>query len=36
MKYNEITLEECFIQYHTNNIASECNGDRKEIVLVEE
>lgn len=36
MKYNELTIEECFIKYHTEHIASICNGDKEEIELVEE
>ena len=36
MKYNEINLEECFIKYHTEHIASVCDGDTKEIKEMEE
>lgn len=36
MNYKDITLEECFVKYHENKIASECNADNKEIEFVEE
>lgn len=36
MKYNELTVEECFIKYHTEHISSICNGDSKEIEFMEE
>ena len=36
MKYNEISLEDAFIKYHTEHIASICNGDTKEIKIEEE
>ena len=36
LKYEDTTLEECFIEYFTNKIASVFNADKKEIVFVEE
>lgn len=33
---NDLTLEECFIKYHTQHIACICNGDGKLIAEVEE
>ena len=36
MKYNELTVEECFVKYHTQHIACICNGDGKIVVEVEE
>ena len=34
--YDEISMYECFILYHVNNIACECNANKKEVCLVEE
>ena len=31
MKYEELTIEECFIKYHIEKIACICNGDNKQI-----
>ena len=36
MKYEDITIENCFILYHEKKIASECNADNKNIKFVEE
>ncbi len=36
MKYEEITLNECFVKYHTENIICECDADKKEIRFMEE
>lgn len=36
INYNEATLEECFIEYFINKIASVFNADKKEIIFVEE
>ena len=36
MKYEEITIEECFTSYHKNKTACECDGDNKEIKFMEE
>ena len=36
MKYEDTTLEECFIKYHEYKIASIFNADNKEICFVEE
>ena len=29
MNYNKITLEECFVYYHTGKTACECDGDER-------
>ena len=29
MNYNKITLEECFVYYHTRKTACECDGDER-------
>lgn len=34
--YYDVSMEECFISYFTEHVVFECNGDRKEMVLVEE
>lgn len=31
ISYNDISLEECFINYHTKDIEFICDGDKKEI-----
>lgn len=36
MMYNKMTLEECFIYYHTVRISSECNADKKEVKFCKE
>ena len=36
INYEDTTIGECFILYHTNKIASQFNGDKKEIEFVEE
>lgn len=36
MKYEDITLEECFIKYHEYKIASIFDADKKEIKFMEE
>ena len=33
MDYNKITLEECFVYYHTGKTACECNADEKAIIF---
>lgn len=33
MDYNKLTLEECFVYYHTGKIACECNADEKVIIF---
>lgn len=36
MDYNKITLEECFVYYHTGKTACECNADKKEVIFCKE
>ena len=36
MDYNKITLEECFVYYHTGKTVCECNADKKEIIFSKE
>lgn len=36
MEYKGITLEECFIKYHTKNIACICDGDTRLVKFEEE
>ena len=36
MDYNKITVEECFVKYHTEKIACVCNGNERKIEFVEE
>lgn len=36
MNYNKVTLEECFVYYHTGKTACECNADEKEIKFIKE
>lgn len=36
MDYNKITLEECFIYYHTAKTICECEGDDKAIIFCKE
>jgi len=36
VKYNELTIENAFVLYHTEHIASVCDGDTKEIKEMEE
>ena len=36
MKYNELTVEECFVKYHTQHIACICNGDKEEVIFCKE
>ena len=36
MDYNKITLEECFVYYHTQHIACICNADKKEVKFCKE
>ena len=36
MDYNKITLEECFVYYHTGKVACECNADKKEVIFCKE
>lgn len=36
MNYKDITTEDCFVKYHTENIACECDADKQEINFVEE
>lgn len=33
MNYNKITLEECFVYYHTRKVACEYNADNKIVVF---
>ena len=33
MDYNRISLEECFVYYHTGKVACECDGDEKAIIF---
>lgn len=30
--YNDLTLEDCFILYHTHNTACVCDADSKEVL----
>lgn len=36
MNYNKITLEECFVYYHTGKTVCECNADKKEVIFCKE
>ena len=36
MNYNKITLEECFVYYHTGKVTCECNADKKEVIFCKE
>lgn len=36
MEYKDITIEECFIKYHTEKIASIFDADKKEVTFMEE
>ena len=36
MNYNKITLEECFVYYHTGKTVCECNADEKEVKFCKE
>jgi len=36
MEYNKITIEECYQYYCTSKVACICDGDKKEVSLVEE
>ena len=36
MKYEDITIENCFILYHEKKIASECNADKEEVIFCKE
>lgn len=36
MGYNKITLEECFVYYHTGKVACECNADKEEVIFCKE
>lgn len=36
MKYEDLTLKDCFCKYHIDNIACECDGDTKKIVFRKE
>jgi len=36
MNYNKITLEECFVYYHTGKTACECNADNEEVIFCKE
>ncbi len=36
MDYKSINLEYCFIQYHTNNIACECDADMEKVIFKKE
>lgn len=33
--YNDITVEDCFILYHTKDIACICDGDSKTVLMEE-
>lgn len=36
MKYEDITIEDCFVKYHTQHIICEFDGDNKEVKFMEE
>lgn len=36
MDYNKITLEECFVYYHTGKVACECDADKEEVIFCKE
>lgn len=36
LRYEDITIEDCFCKYHINNIACECDGDKKQVIFEEE
>lgn len=36
MKYEDITLEECFVLYHTKNISVECDADMGKVIFRKE
>ena len=36
MNYNKITLEECFVYYHTGKVVCECDADEKVIIFNKE
>ena len=36
MNYESVSLEYCFIQYHSNNIACECDGDNNKVIFKKE
>lgn len=36
MKYEDITLEECFVYYYTRKVACECNADKEEVIFSKE
>lgn len=36
MKYSDLSIETAFVIYHTEHIASICNGDKEEIEFMEE
>lgn len=36
MKYEYLTLEDCFCKYRINNIACVCDADKKKILFLEE
>ena len=36
MKYENITLEECFIKYHNEKICCICDADKKEVIFEKE
>lgn len=36
MNYNKITLEECFVYYHTGKVSCECNADKEEVKFCKE
>ncbi len=36
MEYDKISLEDCFVYYHTGKTACECDGDNKEVKFMAE
>lgn len=36
INYEDTTIEECFIKYHNNKIANECDADKRQVIFVEE
>lgn len=36
MYYSKISIEDCFIYYHTSQVACECNSDEKIVVFKKE
>lgn len=36
MNYEDISLEECFVLYHTRGVACQCNADESKVKFMEE